>query len=64
MTTAQQTIIKAAMSEMRPEERATFDASCTELRAALAPYMEDTEGPRLLALAMVMSEVGEKLGGK
>lgn len=64
MTTAQQLMLKGLASEMPPEERATFDASCTELRAALAPYMDDTEGPRLLALAMVMSEVGEKLGVK
>lgn len=64
MTTPQQLMLKGLASELPPEQRAEFEDSIVALRAALAPFVDDTEGPKMLALAYVMAEVGAKLEGK
>jgi len=64
MTTPQQLMLKGLASELPPEQLAEFDAAVLDLRAALAPFVDDTEGPKMLALAYVMAEVGAKLEGK
>jgi len=61
---AQQLMLKGLAGELPPEQRTEFEEAIVTLRAALAPFVEDSEGPKMLALAFVMAEVGEKLGAK
>lgn len=64
MTTPQQLMLKGLASELPDDKRAEYESAVIDLRAALAPFVDDTEGPKMLALAYVMAEVGAKLEGK